>query len=127
MLVAQRGRAGRWFGALRGGDGLAGQDRLVDPQAAGPQEAEVRGHTVAGFDQHDVARHELRHRHADALTIPQDMRLGGDEVAHRREGIFRLALLEEANDRIEQHDGEDRAAVNKVPEYGGRESSGQLK
>ena len=40
-------------------DRFAGEGGLVDLETAHLEEPQVRGHLVAGFEQHDVAGHEL--------------------------------------------------------------------
>ena len=51
--------AGQRLGVLLRRDALAGQRRLVDLQRGRGDDPAVRGHLVAGRDQHDVADHEL--------------------------------------------------------------------
>lgn len=45
-------------GGFGGGHGFAGEGGFLDAQVVDLDEAEVGGHTVAGFEAHDVAGHE---------------------------------------------------------------------
>ena len=100
LAVGQRRRV------LRRGNALAGQRGLVDLERARGDDPPVRGHLVAGRDQHDVADDEL---------LGRDLRLGAvathprGRLHHRLERVHRalgLALLAQPDDRVEQRDHE---------------------
>ena len=94
--------------------GLAGQNGLVDQKTACLDESEVGGNAIAGLDQHDVAGHDLRRRHADALAVPHDVGTGGDHVADGGERILGLALLHEADQGVHNHHDDDDGRVDEM-------------
>ena len=78
-------------------------------QAARAQQAQVGRHAVARLEQHHVAGHELARQPTVMRARRRAARAarGRDQLADRVERLLGLALLEEADDRVDQHDGED--------------------
>ena len=58
--IAQRRIRGYGRDALLGGHRFAGQRRLVQRQAARPDQAQIGRDSVAGLEQDDIARHDVR-------------------------------------------------------------------
>ena len=103
--------------ALGHGGALAGQRGLVDLERRRAQDAAVRRDEVARLDVDDVARDELLHRDLDHLAAAADLRLDDHHLLERGDARLGLALLVEAQERVEQrqHDQDDA----------GRELAGQ--
>ncbi len=95
---------------------LAGQDRLVDPEAARLDQPEVGRHPVTGLEQHDVARHHRLCRDGRPPAVPQDRGVRIDHGADRLQRPLRASLLDEADDGVGDHHGEDHQRVRKVAE-----------
>ena len=70
-------------------------------------DAAVGGHGVARFQQDDVAGHDLGGVQRLGLAVAQNLAGGGGHGLQRFDGGFGLALLEDAEDGVEQHDDED--------------------
>ncbi|MNE99552.1 hypothetical protein D3C80_1982520 [compost metagenome] len=86
MAVAQAGIGGDWAAGLVGGDGFPGQCRFLDTQVACFQQAQVRRNAVAGFQQHQVARHQVLRRHLAYLAAAFHPAVQGQQLldgAHR--------------------------------------------
>ncbi len=105
--------------------GLAGEKRLVDEQAACAQQAQVGRDLVASFEKHDVARHEIPHCDLRALPVAKNEGTGSDHAANGVERLLGLALLDEADDGVDDHDRGDHGRINDVSEQGGRNGSGE--
>ena len=93
---------------LRHRQALAGQRRLRRLQRRHLDQAAVGGNCVALLDHQDVARHEIRRRHALPLAAANHLRLRRGHLAERRHRLFRARLLQVAHHSVEQHDREDR-------------------
>jgi hypothetical protein len=114
--VAERGVHRHCALALLRRNRLAGQEGLVDQQAARPDEPEVGGNAVAGLDQHDVPGHDLGRRDADPASVPHDVGARGDHAADGGERVLGLALLHKADDRVYHYHGDDDDGVDVVAE-----------
>ena len=106
--VAQRGvRCLHQVDALADGQALAGQRGLGDLERRGGEHAPVGGDDVTGLDGHDVARDELLGRQQRERAVAAHARLDDHHLRqcrHRRRG---LALLAEAEHRVEQRQQQD--------------------
>ena len=103
--------------AFRAGDGvlhhryrLTRQQRFVDRQAGGVQQAQVGGHTVTFREQHDVVDDQLTTGDANGLAVAHDERARTGEVAQGLERSFATALLDvgdrdDHRDEAQQHQG----------------------
>ena len=90
---------------------LAGQRRLLGAQVLHIGEPKVGRDLVARFEQHDVPRHELFRGNHARLAAAHGPRLGGQHVADRIQRLLGLALLDEAEQRVEDDDAEDDRRV----------------
>ena len=104
--------------AFSTGTNSPGQRRLLNAQVLGFEDAGIGRHLVAGLQQDHVPRHDLLGRQRAPLTDAQHARFEREHVADRLERPFRLALLNEADDRVDQDDAEDDAAFHPLPEQG---------
>ena len=116
---------GHGVGGFVDGDRLAGERRLFRPQVLDVDEAKVRRDLVARFEQHDVARHQLLGRDHARFAIAQGPRLGGQHVADRIQRLLRLALLNEAEQPIDDDDAENDRGVEPQAEHQLDEPGGQ--
>jgi hypothetical protein len=102
---------------------LAGQRRFVDAQIAHADQTQIRGHTVAGLEQHEVARNDGLRGDCGSLSIADD---GSARVDHHPDGIQRplgASFLDMANDGVEQDHGEHDNGVGDMAD-GERERGG---
>ncbi len=102
-----RDRRGRFVRRHR----FAGQRRFFRAQVLDLGEADVGGDLVAGFEEHDVARHERLRRDHRRLPVAQRSRLRREHVADRIERLLRPALLKEAEQSVDDDDAEDDRGV----------------
>jgi hypothetical protein len=105
--VPEDGVSGDLQRVLGHGQALAGEGALRGLQGGGADEPGVGGNGVALLDDDDVARHHLGRGHRPPLAVAHHVGLGGRHLAKRRHRRFRAGFLDEAQDRVEQHDGEN--------------------
>ena len=117
VAVADGGLLGDRIGSLLGRDRLAGERRLLGAQVLCVGEAEIGRHLVAGFEQHDVPRHQLVSRDHARLAAARRPGLGREHVANRVERLLGLAFLDEAEQRVEKHDPEDDPRIEPQAEH----------
>lgn len=119
VAIAQR-RVGRHrIGAFFHRQGFAGERGFLDAQFLHLHQAQVGRHSVAGDQQHAVARHQLGGVYLPAVAAAHH---GGVRGQHGADGIqrgFGLAFLDEADDGVDHHGGEQHAGIDPVPEDGG--------
>ena len=93
---------------------LARELRLIDEKVVGLNEARVCGHQAAGRQQHQVARHQLRHRQFTSLAVAQH----AGRHRHLECQLFRRApgaiRLHEVQRHAHQHDGTDDESASEV-------------
>lgn len=112
-------------GVLGRGDSLPGEGGLLDAQHRGGEQPQVGRHPVARSHRHHVAGDEEGGIEVRPLPVPTHARPCLHHRADRVERVQGLALLDEADDRVDQCDGEDHRGVHPVAhdglEHGGRE------
>ncbi len=117
--VAQR-RVGRHGGGvLVDRDRFPGQRRLVELQAARADQAQVGRHAVARLQQDDVARHDGLGRNGGAAAVAEHRGTWVDHAADRGQGVLGPALLDEADDGVDQDHRQDDRRVDDVTQKGG--------
>ena len=99
-------------------DRFAGQRRLLDLQSLGPQNPQVRRDLVAGLQLHQVAGHQLRGVHGDQPAAAPGHGVGREHPPDGLQGVLGLALLHESDGRVDEHDAQDDAGVEPVPQQG---------
>ena len=111
--VARRGGLHVRQGGGDLGDGLrfTGQGRLVDAQRGRLHETQVGGDDVALLEEEDVARHDIPGGHELRLVVPDDARLRAGHALERIHGLLGPVLLDEADDAVEDDDGQDDGRV----------------
>ena len=97
----------------------AGQRRLLHPQGLGLGQSEIGRHLVARLQEDDVARDEGVRRHHAAPAGADHARLEREHLADRGERPLRLALLREADERVDEDHARDDAAVHPLAEQRG--------
>ena len=107
-------------------DRFAGQGRLLQPQALGADQADVRRNLVAGLQNDKVAGHQSVSRHRRSGPVPDHGRVGRQHLTDRLQGALRLTFLQKANGRIHDGNGKNHGSVDPVAE-GGRQGRGAQK
>ena len=90
---------------------FAGERRFFRAQVLDVDEADVGWDLVAGFEEHDVARHERLRRDHRRLPVAQRSRLRREHVADRIERLLRPAFLKEAEQSVDDDHAEDDRRV----------------
>ena len=118
--VAQRRRhVEHVLGVLGHGDRLPGQGGLLDAKVERPEEPGVGGDVVAALQDDPVAGHEVAGRDRLQPSFPEDLGQGGRESLEGRDRTFGPLLLDEADDAVQQHDGQDRQRVDHIAHQAG--------
>ena len=89
------------------GDRFTGEGGLFDFQRSVLDDTAISGHSVAGFQNDHIAGNQLVGVQADQLAIPQDFTGGGGHGLQRFDGGFGLALLEYAQNGVQQNHGQN--------------------
>ena len=116
---------------LDGGLGLGGSHRftregcLVDQERAGLEQPEIGGDAVSGFDEDNVAGHDLAGGDARAAPVAQHVGARRDHAADGVERVLGLALLDEADNGIDEDHGDDDGRIDEVSEAPGRHRARQ--
>jgi hypothetical protein len=110
--IADRRIGRRRLGVLVGRDRFAGERRLLGAEILHVDQPQVGRNLVAGFEQHDVARHQLLRRDQARLATAQGSRFGRQHVADRIQRLLRLALLDEAEHAVENDHAEDDRGID---------------
>ena len=98
---------------------LTGENGLLCGQAPRLEQTKISRNPVAGFHQHDIARHQVGGVHAGALSAAQYRRVRCQHLANGLHGLFSAAFLDETDGGIHQHHGKDHARINPVTEHRG--------
>jgi hypothetical protein len=121
QAIAKRGVRRDQILLLFGRHRFAGQQRLVDQEPARADQAQVGGHAIPRLEQHEVAWHEVGDRDAHASTVAQNAGMWRDHLADGVERLLRLAFLNEADDGVDQDDGDDHRGIDAVADQCGRD------
>ena len=89
---------------------LTRQRRLLDLQRRGHEQTTVRRDLVARLEDDDVARHELLRRDVHKLAVTPRMSPDDEHLLERGDTLGRLALLVQAQHRIQHGQAEDHEA-----------------
>ncbi len=117
--IAERRIGGDRRDRLVDAERLTGERRLLDAQAAHVEQAKVGRDTVAGSKEHDVTRHQRVGGDLLPPPITQHMGVRREHVADGVEGTLGLALLQEADDRIDHRHPENDRGVDQMAQQGG--------
>ena len=101
---------GHRFDCLQDRSALARQRGLLDLQRRGHEQATVRRDLVARLEDDDVARHELLGGDVHTLAVTPGMSPDDEHLLERGDALGRLALLVQAEDRVEHGQAEDHEA-----------------
>ena len=96
------------------GYAFARERGFLDLQAGALQNAAVCGHGVAGFQNDNVARHQLLAFQRDLFAAADHLTGGGRHFLQRLNGFFRLALLIHAEHGVDEHDDKDDEHIRKT-------------
>jgi len=89
------------------GIGFSGQQRLVDEEVLGFEQAAVGRHQVARRQQHHIAGHQLLHRQVLAQIVAQHRGTNRDRLLQAVDGASGAKFLDEIEGHAHQHDGPD--------------------
>ena len=101
---------GHRFDCLQDRSAFARQPGLLDLQRRGHEQATVRRDLVARLEDDDVARHELLGGDVHTLAVTPGMSPDDEHLLERGDALGRLALLVQAEDRVEHRQAEDHEA-----------------
>ena len=99
--------AGHRLDLLQHRRALAGQGGLLDLERRGHEQASVRRDLVPGLEVDDVPRHDLLRGDVDQLAAAAGMGLDDQHLLERGDALGGLALLIEAEDRVEHGEADD--------------------
>ena len=116
LAVAQRhvigiGGKGDLIGVLLYRDGLAGKGGLLDLHGSALENAAVCRHGVARFEQDDITGNQLGAGHVDELAVAHNLGLGGAHLLQGLKGLLGLSLLDHAQNRVQDNDGQNDRSV----------------
>ena len=112
--LGQRRLDGQSVRALRDGQRLAGQRRLVDLEPLLLDDAPVGGDAFALADEQDVARHDLLGRDLGDDSVADDDRPLRERLGQREDRALGRDLLPEAQGAVHDEDGGDRHSLDDV-------------
>ena len=124
VAVAERRVLGHGVDVLGGRQALSGERRLVDLERGGRDDPAVRGDEVAGLERDDVARHELLGRDLPQLAVAAHACLDDHHLLERRHRGRGLALLAEAQVRVEDRQQDQHHAGRHLLDGVDREQAG---
>ena len=104
---------------LLSGDGLAGDGGLLHLQVGGVYEAQVRRDHIPVAQEHHVAHHQLGGGDHALLPLAQHPGGGGAHPPQGLQGGLGLFLLNNADDGIDNDNGEDHRRLCPLPQEGG--------
>jgi len=90
----------------------AGQSRFLGAQVLRIYESKVCGNFVSRLQEHDVPRHKLLRGNHARLAVAQSSRFCGQHIAYRLQRLLGLALLYEAEERVEDHHAKDDRRID---------------
>ena len=106
-------------GLLRHRLRLAGQRGLDALERGGFQKPGISRNQVAGFQREDVAGDDSRGRNRSDLPVASHLGLRRGHLFERRDGLLRVELLVEADDGVEDDDGEDGDGIHHFAQHAG--------
>ena len=109
-----------FLGRLR----FAGQRGFIHLERRQFQQAQVGRHHVAGFEQDDIARHQLDRRDFPDRAIADHGSRRGGHPFQCRHGALGAILLDESHDAVEQHDDHDGDAILRLADKAGDDGGG---
>ena len=95
-------------------DALAGEGGFLDLHAGACENAAVRRDRVAGLEDHHVANDKILAVDGDHLPVAQHLGCRRRHLLQSFDGLFRLALLVDAEHRVDDDDGENDDDVGKA-------------
>ena len=110
---------------LRHRQRLAGQQGLVDFEAAGVEQAQVRRHGLPAFEQHHVSPHQLGSVDLAGAAVAHDGRTDAQQSLQSGAVPLGLPFLPRAERGIDQQHESDEACVREAPERDRARRSGE--
>ena len=107
------------LGVLGHGDRLPRQGGFLDAEVKRPEESGVGGDVVTALKDDPVAGDQVSRRDRLQVSFPEYLGQGGRESLERGDRTFGPLLLEEADDAVQQHDGQNRQRVDHIAHESG--------
>ena len=101
------------------GFGLTGESGFIDRELGVTHESEIRRHLVAGLQQHQVTGDEFLGGHDPVPAVAHHLGIGADHRAQALQCRLGTGFLDEADDRVDQHHGEDHRGVDELTQSRG--------
>ena len=111
--VPQGHVAGKGIRGLGGGDAFAGEGGLLNLQGGAGQQPPVGGDGVPGLQQDDIAGYQAAALQLRDGAVPQDLAGGGGHGLQGLDGGLGLALLDHAQNGVQQHHRQDDQHLGK--------------
>ncbi len=99
--------------------GLAGQERLVDGERSGPEDADICRDAVARLQGDAVAGDQVFGRNGRITAVPPHLCVDPEHLLQGCCAPLRPHLLECSDDRVDQDDDEDEDRVGEIGEEKG--------
>ncbi len=115
----------RAAGMLGHGRRFAGEKGFVAAQILRRDEHEVRRHADTGFEEDEIAGHDLAGVYLDGRAVAQHRRLRRLQLAQRRRGAAGRILLHRPDDAVGEKHGRDERRVLDVAEEDGNQRRGE--
>jgi hypothetical protein len=95
------------------------QRGFFDLEIDGGGQAHIGGHVIARIQEDDVARNEFPRRSRDLMAVAYDLGVGGRHFLQGLDGLFRLRLLNNSDDGIQDDDAHDGDGIDILAEQQG--------
>jgi hypothetical protein len=105
------------------GHRLAAQGRLVDGETCGRRQPSVRRHPFALAEQHQIAKNQLLDRELAHSPRANDARALLQHVTESQHGPLGPRLLDEAEERVQEHDRSDGSRLDPLADEEGNNGS----
>jgi hypothetical protein len=112
MTLGQRRISRNWLSALLGRCALTSEGRLVRHQRVRLDQAGIRRHNVAGFEQQEIAYDDLGGGHHELMAIASDARPRSRHRSKREHGLLGSILLKETDEAVQNDDARDSDGID---------------
>ena len=93
-----------------------GQGRLIDAQTVALDQPQIGRNPIAGLQQNQITGHQNLGRQVPPVAIAANPRTRRQHPTDRLHRALGLALLDEADQGIDQHHGSDDRSIDRMPE-----------
>jgi hypothetical protein len=107
------------------GERFTGECGFIHLEIVNGAESEISGYLVAALEKDDVSGDDLFRRDAEAVAVSADGGFSDDQTCEGFDGFFCFGFLNEADDGVDEDDGENDDGVHPFLEGGGGEDGCQ--